>query len=61
MTKNEVIADFKQNFPLTLKSNDKAAIREDWNNLVDLLQKSGKVTKKQANNWVNPFLSKKDR
>jgi len=61
MTKKEVTKVFAESFPLTLKSGDKAAIREHWNNTVDLFQKEGKITARQANTWVNPFLKPKDR
>jgi len=65
MNKNEAKMEFEALWLDEAKShnrpNDKSAIRLYWNNFVDGLQKDGKITKRQADNWVNPFLSKKDR
>lgn len=61
MTKNEAKNEFKGHFPKLLERGDKAEIRESWNNFVDGLQKAGDVTERQAETWMNPFLSKKDR
>ena len=61
MNKPEAIANFKESFPGAHKHRDKAGVRTMWNNYVDCLQKAGDITQRQAEIWVNPFLSKKDR
>ena len=61
MTKKEAKQAFATSIILAIPTNDKAAIREAWNNFVDCLQKSRQITRRQAETWVNPFLSQKDR
>jgi hypothetical protein len=59
MTKKEAIQQFKKTIlPLVharFRKNDKAAIREAWNNWTDGLCKDGRITSKQYHNWTGPF------
>ena len=61
MTKHEAKCEFAVSAVEVLKSKDYPAIREGWNNYVDSLRKDGRITQKQAETWVNPFLSKNQR
>ena len=61
MTKQEAKQSFAESIILCIPVSDVPAIRQAWNNYVDGLQKSGQITQQQADKWVNPFLSKKDR
>lgn len=35
--------------------SDRVATRCAWNDYVDGLQKSGHITRRQAETWINPF------
>ena len=61
MTKKEAKQMFAESIFTTISKNDIPAIRQAWNDYVDTLQKSSQITQVQANKWVNPFLSKKNR
>ncbi len=56
----QALSQFRYNWKVATMSNpnlkgDTIAKREDWNNFVDMLNKDGYVTDKQAFNWTNPF------
>ena len=36
--------------------HDKPALREAWNNFTDMLCKDGRITPRQYDTWLNPFL-----
>lgn len=59
MTKQEVLAEFREYVLPSVEAqygkNDKVARAEAWNNYVDDLQKTGKVTESRAHRWTNPF------
>lgn len=59
MTKTEAIKEFYRDILpqvyQTYGKRDKPAIREAWNNFTDALQKDGRITEEQYNNWSNPF------
>jgi hypothetical protein len=59
MTKVEAIKEFYTYvLPQVYQAygkRDKPAIREAWNNFTDSLQREGKITEDQYNNWGNPF------
>ena len=59
MTKLEAIKEFYRDIlPEVYKTygkRDKPAISEAWNNFTDALQKEGRITEEQYNNWSNPF------
>lgn len=61
MTKQEAKQSFAESIVLCISTRDIPAIRQAWNGFVDNLQKSGQITQVQADKWVNPVLSKKDR
>ena len=61
MTKSEAKYEFAEIAAETIQAKDYPAIREGWNNYVDSLRSGGSITKKQAETWVNPFVSKKHR
>ena len=60
-TKRQALKEFKYvwksylSMYKTIRSNDKIAKREQWNNFIDHLNKDGEVTDEQANTWTNPF------
>lgn len=41
---------------MTYGKKDKPAVREAWNNYVDHLHKSGYITARQYQTWLNPIL-----
>jgi hypothetical protein len=60
ITKKQVLADFRQTWQeqVAVHSSlrgDAVAKREEFNNYVDSLNKSGVVSDAQASNWSNPF------
>jgi hypothetical protein len=58
MTKREAIYLFKESHKPNVErqfGNDKAAMRQAWNDYVDALQKNGDITAKQAETWDSPF------
>lgn len=54
-TKKDVLKYFNEYIKPTIPSDDKPALREAWNNYIDMLCKDGDITEKQYNNWSNPF------
>lgn len=61
MTKQEAKLQFAESVIFCISPRDIPGIRQAWNDYVDSLQKSGRITQQQADSWVNPLLSKKDR
>jgi hypothetical protein len=60
ITKAQVLADFRQAWQDCVAARpslrgDSAAKREEFNNYVDSLNKSGIVSDAEAFNWSNPF------
>lgn len=59
MTKKQAETQFKSEFLPSLDKTDRPLIRFEWNCFVDMLQKSGQITAKQAANWCQPkFVSR---
>jgi len=60
-TKRQALKEFKYVWQTylsmyrTIRSDDKIAKREQWNNFIDSLNKDGEVTDEQAATWTNPF------
>jgi len=60
-TKRQALKEFKWVWQTylsmyrTIRSDDKIAKREQWNNFIDSLNKDGEVTDEQAATWINPF------
>tara|TARA_R100001129_G_scaffold110821_1_gene76079 strand:- start:270 stop:473 length:204 start_codon:yes stop_codon:yes gene_type:complete len=60
ITKMQALSQFRYNWKVATMSNpnlkgDTIAKREDWHNFVDMLNKDGYISDKQAFNWTNPF------
>lgn len=62
MTKKEALAEFKENIMPVIRERyeqdgvpDGPARCEAWNNFTDALQKDGRITRYQCDNWTNPF------
>lgn len=58
MTKKQALKLFRELYPpeaLRILSQDVVARREAWNDFTDALCKSGEITLKQYETWVNPF------
>ena len=57
MTKEEAIVECREAFcdsPETFRGDDKAK-QQYWNDHIDNLYKSGRISKYQYNIWSNPF------
>lgn len=54
MNKKQVEVLWREQVDQYNLGNDRPAMREAWNNLVDFLVKSGEVTEKQADAWRHP-------
>ncbi len=58
-TKKTVIQWFREELYPLLDKSDRAAVRMEWNDFVDSLQKSRQITAEQAANWCQPaFVSR---
>jgi hypothetical protein len=60
MTKKDALYNFKQLWNDHCEAyphwqGDKPAKREAWSDYIDMLQKGGLITEKQAHSWDNPF------
>ena len=60
MTKEQAKAEFidivKTSNIRRWKRNDRPALREAWNNFTDYLCKERRITPRQYDQWLNPFL-----
>jgi len=54
ITKAAAVQQFKDEFYPYLDKTDRAAVRTEWNDFVDMLQKSRHITQQQAFNWSQP-------
>ena len=58
MTKAQAVAEFERDvLPRVVDlfgPNDRPARREAWNDYADNLQKSGQITRRQAETWTQP-------
>jgi hypothetical protein len=58
MTYREAIREFnrdvRKDVVTVYGKKDAPAIREAWNNWTDALQRNGRITTKQYNDWVGP-------
>lgn len=59
-TKRAVLQEFLSEWAETCRwepqwTDDVVAKREAWNNHVDMLNKNGVVSDRQARTWTNPF------
>lgn len=43
------------------RSPDLPALREVWNNFTDMLCKDGRITQRQYDTWLNPFIRESKR
>lgn len=60
ITKAQAMAEFQESWNEFVKANpqwkgDSIAKREDWSNYTDMLQRDGRITSYQCDNWVNPY------
>ena len=60
ITKREALQIFRENWQDVLRmyphyKGDTIAKREEWNNFVDTLERQDEITRRQCNNWTNPF------
>lgn len=55
VTKAEALRMFREVGMSSAFRGDDIAKREAWNNYVDMLNKDGLVSDKQANTWSNPY------
>ena len=55
LTKKQVDTDFLDRILPKILKGDKPAIRQAWNEYVDMLHKDGEITTKQADTWVCPI------
>ena len=59
ITKAAAVQQFKDEFYPSLDKSDRAAVRMEWNDFVDMLQKSRQITAEQAASWCQPaFVSR---
>lgn len=60
MTQKEAKQEFIESVgPLWIRecrASDKPALQEAWNNFTDRLCKDGRITQRQYDTWLNPFL-----
>jgi len=54
ITKAAAVQQFKDEFYPYLDKTDRTAVRTEWNDFVDMLQKSRHITQQQAQNWCQP-------
>jgi hypothetical protein len=56
--RQESIATFKSEY-FQVWRHDKPALREAWNNYTDRLCKEGRITQRQYDTWLNPFIRRR--
>lgn len=53
-TKRQAETEFRADHLTRIPTNDRPALRMAWNDYVDALQKSGRITERQAETWDQP-------
>lgn len=54
MTKQEALRYFRKNVLPYIRSKDRTAIREAWNNLMDSMYHDGQISERSYQTWVGP-------